>query len=211
MNKRSFLKGLLGIGATAAASTLPIPIKAEVPNVPIKSSNLVDTINKLNWKMYNAFINNDTSLVTESDYIKLNNAYDEYCSMFLKEDGEGSDVVLERAAFAKIKYHLINKNINNADSSFSKYYGDLMKMCRIHFDSDGRYNYASACKEYANHLLYTGYVNKAKTKIENFKQLCNSYALEKMKDKKVWNSVTNDSYSGGYKFRDNLCSNISYV
>lgn len=210
MNKRSFLKGLLGIGATAAASTLPIQIKAEVSNSEIQLSDLVNTINKLNWKMYNAFINNDISLVTESDYIKLNNAYDEYCSIFLKEDGEGSDVVLERAAFAKIKYHLLNKNIKYADNSFNKYFGHLMKMCRIHFESDGRYNHASACKEYANHLLHAGYVDKAKTKIENFRFLCNEYALQKMQDKKIWNSVSNNSYNGGYKFRDNLCSNMSY-
>lgn len=208
MNRGSFLKGLLGM--SAAAVTLPLPIKSKVLNDEENSSQLVNIINKLNWKMYNAFIKNDSSLVNENDYLQLKNAYDEYCSLFLKEDGVGSDVIMERAAFAKIKYHLLNKNIKYADGSFSKYFDNLMKMCRIHFESDGRYNYAAACKEYANHLLYAGYVDKAKTKIENFKNLCNQYALQKMQDKKIWNSVVNNSYTGGYKFRDNLCSNIDY-
>lgn len=205
MNKRSFLKGLLGIGA--AAVTLPLPIKAEIKDVELKLPDLIDTINKLNHKMYKAFINNDVSMVTENDYIKVCNAYDEYCSMVLNEDGGGEDVILQRLVFTKIKYHLLNKNVRYADQSFGKYEATLRTWWG---DSNGRYNYAAACKEYANHLLYAGYIVKAKTRIEHFKMFCNQYALQKMQDKKIWNSVSNDSYIGGYKFRDNLCSNISY-
>lgn len=213
MKRSSFLKSLFGITATAAALPIISKVEAksnEIPKIDTNSNKLVDTINELNWKMYNAFIKNDTSLVTENDYIKIKNAYDEYLSIGLKEDEATTDVVLERAAFAKIKYHLLNKNIKNADQSFGKYDGDLKKWCRIHFDSDGRYNYASACKEYANHLLYAGYITKAKTKIEHFKMFCHPNALQKMQDKKIWNSVLIDSYSGGFKFKDNLCSNIGY-
>ena len=207
MQRSSFLKRLIGIGA---AATLPISIVNKVEANTSKVELPIDVINKKVWEMYKAFVNKDASLVSEQDYISLQKAYDEYSFIFLKEDGIGSDVILERAAFAKIKYHLVNGNIKQADQTFNKYFGDLMKMCRLHFNSDGRYNQASAYKEYANHLLYAGYVSKAKTKIENFKQLCNPYALEKMKDKKIWNYVSNDAYNGEYKFRDNLCSNIGY-
>jgi hypothetical protein len=207
MDKRSFLKGIFGIGVTAAVSTLPTPVKAKITNGEIDSPNLVndkqyDTINALNWKMYNAFTKNDASLVTESDYIKLANEGDKYLSTLPKDDIIG-DVILERIVFAKIKYHLVNKNILYADGVFSDY--------SYRFLPSSKYNYAAICKEYANHLLYAGYILKAKTQMSHFKMYCHPNALQKLQDKKIWNSVENDWYAGGYKFRDNQSSHIAYL
>lgn len=207
MDKRSFLKGIFGIGVTAAVSTLPTTVKAKIPNGEIDSPNLVndkqyDTINALNWKMYNAFTKNDASLVTENDYIKLSNEGDKYMSTLHRDDIIG-DVILERIVFAKIKYHLVNKNILYADGVFSDYSHKFLP--------SSKYNYATICKEYANHLLYAGYVIKAKTKMSHFKLYCHPNALQKLQDKKIWNSVENDSYDGGYKFKDNQQSHIAYL
>lgn len=209
MNRGSFLKGLLGIGA---ASMIPSNASSKVIKFT-KFKDITNIIDKKSYKIYKAFITKDSTIVSQKDYDELVDAYNLFLDEFLKEDStNGSDVHFKKGAFAKIKFHLLNNDIKSADSSFHKYFGDLHTMLRLNFENmPTNPTIAIAYREYANHLLYYDYINKAKTKIQNFKQLCNDYALKNMPDKRVWHCVETDSYNGGYKFRDNLCSSIQQI
>lgn len=199
MNRGSFLKGLLGIGA---ASLIKTDVKAQSNKSFKESLKIIDKISK---KICNAFITKNSELVSDKDYSELSEAYDIFLDEFLRDDGygDGSDFHFKKGAFSKIRYYLIKGNINLADSEFLKYFGDVHKLHRIHnFKSDLTPHLAIIHKHYAEHLLYYNYIGKAKTKINWFKQNCNEYALSKLENKRIWNAVDNDYYKGDYKFID---------
>ena len=204
MQRSGFIKSLFGIGA---AAIIPTNVSNKITKFN-KFKDITNVIDKKSYKIYNAFIAKDSTMISQKDYDELSEAYDLFLNEFLKEDSiNGSDVHFKKGAFAKIKYHLVNKDVKSADSIFNKYFGDLHRVFRLNFTNIPiEPTIAIAYREYANHLLYFDYVKKAKTKIGNFKHLCNDYALKNMPDKRFWNSVETDSYIGGYKFRDNLSS-----
>lgn len=200
MNRGSFIKGLFGIGA---ASLIKIETNAQPKSSFKESLKIIDNISK---KICKAFIEKNYNSISEKDYEDLCVAYDIFLEEFLKEDGtgDGSDFHFKKGAFSKIRYHLLKNDVNSADKVFNKYFGDNYTVVRVHFNNkiDVLPSLAIQHKHYAEHLLYFGFLEKAKTKILWFKSNCNDYALSKLSNKKIWFCLENDAYTGNFKFID---------
>jgi len=200
MNRSSFIKGLFGIGVTSL-------IKTQANANPKNSFNdSLKTIDNISKKICNAFMNKNSNIIFEKDYQSLSEAYDIFLEEFLKENGEGSgsDFHFKKGVFSKIRYNLLKGDIKSADVVFMKYFGDIHNVARIHFSNkiDINASLAIAHKHYAEHLLYYNYIDKAKTKINWFKQNCNEYSLSKLTNKKIWYDLENESYKGNLIFLD---------
>jgi hypothetical protein len=127
MNRGSFLKGLLGLGAVAAST------KSVVSKPKNTFDSIEKKIDKIACKIHNAFIKKDKSLISQDDFNELSEAYDLFLDEFLTEDGKGNDLTFNKGAYSKIKYYLLNDDIKSSDASWKKHFGNFHKMIRLHF------------------------------------------------------------------------------